>query len=100
MASDEQIRDMHVDYWMVLICPKPKDDLDSLLGVPADYGIDGEPCPKELAKRWRAALFQTREELNEAIKSVVDDAKERGHEWVRRFVFQPVRCRIVKKGGE
>lgn len=100
MASDEQIRDMHVDYWMALICQRPKTELDSLVGDPADFGLEGEPCPELLMRRWRAALFATREELDAAIKAAIEHARERGHEWVKRFVFQPVRCRIVKKGGE
>ena len=98
MATDEQIREMHVDYWMALFCPKPKDEFDSLLGVPADFGIEGEPCPELLGKRWRAALFATREELQAAIDRAMSHG--RGYEWVSRFTFQPVRCRIVQKGGE
>lgn len=100
MATDEQLREMHVDYWTALFCPKPKDELDSLLGVPADFGIEGEPCPELLMKRWRAALFSTREDLDAAIQAALDHATERNHEWPRRFKFQPVRCRIVLKGGE
>jgi hypothetical protein len=100
MATDEQIKEMRVDYWMAMICLKRKTELDPLVGDPADFGIDGEPCPERLMRRWRAALFATREELDEAIKATMDDAVSRGHEWVKRFVFQPVRCRIVQKGGE
>lgn len=83
-----------VTMWMVLIC----DNKTPGVGEPADFGLPHETAPELLLKRNRAALFATKREAIDAAKATGKNGTDNNHEWVKKYGFQIVECRVVDAG--